>query len=231
MRIKKRLAIAIMIALAASLYLFSGEIAVFVFSKIHNLKITYRSMQKDKARDIIFNDLVIIDQRKKIGFFAKKALIKPVINLSGSSVHFDMSSVNFVKNDTEETGEAFDSLSGLISMPFMTQWRYKNISGDIFFLKNRLNVKKFDAESDAIRLTFTGDIVHDNTVNGSIAIYFHESLTKKIPPELSSVILSNEQDGWKSLSVNLTGNYKTPSVQVSNKLFRLNIKSIKNDAR
>ena len=50
-----------------------------------------------------------------------------------------------------------------------------------------------------------------------------KDVLKDIPPEFSSVIMKEEANEWKSFSVKLKGDLRSPSVQISGKLFRLNI--------
>lgn len=231
----KKVALLVLLAVATAIiiisFVFSGEIALLIFAKAHNLEISYKSMSRGPDKWVLFEKLTVVDSRKGAGFFADTAKIMPDIKFIGSSVKFDMKLVNFIKKGTAEAKESYDSLTDLIAAPFMTQWKYEKISGDIIFGRDRITIKRLEALSREIRLDISGDILHDNTVKGSVTVYFNKSLTSKIPDELSSVILQNEDNEWKSLSVSLTGNYKTPSIQVSNKLFRLNIKSIKNSAK
>jgi hypothetical protein len=86
-----------------------------------------------------------------------------------------------------------------------------------------VTIKDFLAKSDLMKLSFNGDIRRDNTIKSDIVIYFSDELTRKIPPELTKLVLTQEDPGWKSLSVKLEGNYTMPTIQVSSKLFRLNI--------
>jgi hypothetical protein len=44
-----------------------------------------------------------------------------------------------------------------------------------------------------------------------------------MPPELTSMALKGETDGWQSLTVKLEGDLSKPSIQVTGKIFRLNI--------
>jgi hypothetical protein len=74
-----------------------------------------------------------------------------------------------------------------------------------------------------MKLAFNGSMRKDNTIKSDIVIYFADELTGKIPSELTNLVLTQEESGWKSLSVKLEGNYTMPTIQVSSKLFRLNI--------
>ena len=59
-----------------------------------------------------------------------------------------------------------------------------------------------------------------------VTIQFSPDLLKKIPRELSETVLKGSADGWKSLSVDLKGSFKSPSIEVTGRLFKLSIKEI-----
>ncbi len=72
-------------------------------------------------------------------------------------------------------------------------------------------------------MVLKGTLKNCTTIKSEVTIYFADKLTGKIPPELTNLVLKGEDGGWKSLSVQLDGDYSKPSIQVSGRLFRLNI--------
>lgn len=222
---KKIIAVSAVIFITAAvvLYLYFDRLVVFFISNTQNLDISYRSMARASVDTINFKDLSVTDKKSGIGVFSKTGSIKPSVGFNSFKVGFDLQEVNFIRKKTK-AATTYDSLTGLVAIPFNSNWKYERISGSVEKGKDKIEVTGLDAKSEDIRLSFNGTLYHDNNVKSEIKIYFSENLTKKIPDELSSVVLRQEGEGWKSLSVNLTGNFLSPAIQVSGKLFRLNIR-------
>jgi hypothetical protein len=218
---------AVIIILTAAYFSF-GPIAISIFSKIYGLEISYKELNKFSFGEIVFTNLTITHKNSHISASSGSAIFKPIYNTGNPflmGVDLNLHNVRFGKSGTEETA-GYDTLSNLVAIPFSAEWTYKEISGKIIPYKNGLRIDNLKAVSDDIKVSFTGVITYKNIINSDITIYFSQILNKKIPEELSKVVLRNEGDGWKSLSVSLSGDYATPSIQVSGGLFRLNIKSI-----
>lgn len=209
--------IVIVALVASALYLSSNRIAVYFFSKAYNLDIAYKNLKGSYFKKVMFDNLNVIDRKNGIGFFAKSADIRP-----GAIIDFCLRDVHFIKKG-DEPAATYDNLTGLVSIPFSSRWTYKELSGKIRPSRRGIDVDGLIATSDEIKLSLTGAIYYDNTIKSDIVIYFSDKLIEKIPDELSKIVLRDEKDGWKSLSVKLEGNYNMPSIQVSGKLFRLNI--------
>lgn len=214
------LGIIALIAIVGLIYMSLGHIAVYLFARANNLDISYSSLV-GSGTNLIFKNFRVTNKALGLGISAGTAAIRPKLK----GYEFDFADVRFLKKDGDET-TSYENLAGLVAVPFKGSWVYKEISGEVEPYSNGLEVKKLDAVSDEIKLHITGKFNADNTVDTDIKIYFGPGITKKIPEELSKVILTDEDAGWKSLSVGLAGNYAEPSIQVSSKLFRLNIKSI-----
>lgn len=216
----------IFLAIAAfTLYLSSGRIIIYVASKMCGMNISYKSLRNASFTEISFNDLNVIDGGTGLGFFSKYAKMRPIWHagfFQDMTIGFDLRDVRFIKKGEEKAG-AYDTLAGLVFTPFNSRWSYKEISGKVRVYREGLYIKDLQALSDEIKLLFTGTVYRDKTIDSDIVIIFSDKLIEDIPEELSNVVLRDEKDGWKSLSVSLTGDYKAPSIQVSGKLFRLNI--------
>lgn len=220
------------VLIIAILFLFSGTIAIYIFSKTHNVAVSYKDLRVSFLNGLVFNDLNVHDNATGLGIFAKHANIKVRFSdpfFRNITLGLDLADVNFVKGHAKDAG-LYDTLSGLVSVPFESRWQYKKISGSIRTKRDGTELKDFKAASEDIRLAFSGDVYNDDTIKFDIAIYFSGTVTAKIPEELSGVILTREPDGWSGLVVRLEGDYKTPAIQVSSKLFRLNIKALSSQA-
>lgn len=220
----------IIIFLIFALVAFYDRMIIYLFAANNNLNISYKNLTRVSLNEIAFNDLSVVEKKTGIGFFAKysrvKSLGKGIQPPQYAAIDLDLKDVNFIKKETEKN-MSYDSLSGLVSIPFDSHWKYREIRGQIWALKNEVKVKDLMTTSDEIKLLLGGRLNYDtNKLESDIKIYFSEQLTKKIPEELLKVLLVDEKDGWKSLSVRLAGDYKTPSIQVSGKLFRLKINTI-----
>ena len=202
------------------------RIALFALSKFYSLEISYKSLIKDKQNGLVFENLRVTNKKMGLGFYSKHASLKPVRGanfLKTINFDFKFKDVHFIKNRKEVVKTRYDTLSELAAMPFEGRWTYKEISGVAEIFSNGLTLKNFAANGKDIRLTLSGDIFYNNIVDVEISIYFSKDVLKDIPAELHSVIMKDEPNEWKSFSVKLKGDMNSPSVQISGKLFRLNI--------
>ncbi len=211
-------------------YISIGRVALYFIAKTHNLDISYAGYSHELFKRFSFKDLKISDKKIGMGFVSRHATIRPIWSYRSPkdiSADFSLSDVRLVR-DRDEAQEAYDSLEGLVSVPFASRWRYREISGKMSISETGMHIKELNAVSDEIKLAFTGTIYRDNRIDSDIVIYFSQNLVNKIPEELSKVVLTEEGDGWKSLSVHLGGDLHAPSIQISGRLFRLNIRNISN---
>lgn len=213
------------VLLIAALFFYSDRIITgMVLEKRYNLDITYKRSSKDISGEFSFDDLSVVSRSTALGFTAKKAILKPSLAGKNITLDFSLHNVTFIK---KATGEAlkYDTLTALVSSPFNSKWNYTEIRGRLEPGKESVKIDNLEAMSDQIRLSLKGTYFYSGIIDSDIVIYFASQLTKDIPPEFASVVLTGEKDGWKSLSVRLTGDPNKPSIQVSSKLFRLTIKS------
>ncbi|MDD5495912.1 MAG: hypothetical protein PHP46_02275 [Candidatus Omnitrophica bacterium] len=209
-------------------YLFFARIALYMISISQGLDIRYGKLKNAGFKELLFDDLKISEKKNGIGFLAKKAKIRPQWSqkfLSEPAFDMKLYDVSFLKRDREDPTR-YSDIDDLVAAPFKSSCRYKEISLKIKKMRDGMLIEGLDAKSDDIRLSLNGSLKTDNTIDLAIIIYFSDTLTRKVPEELTKVILKDDKAGWKSLSVNLRGNYSTPSIQLTGKLFRLNIKAI-----
>mgnify|MGYP003393186618 CR=1 FL=1 len=230
MRLRRYLLVILIIGAGLfTVYLNFDRVALFTISKLYSLEISYKHLAKDPKVGLTFDDLRIINSRLGVGFFSRRAAIKPEWGagwLKSALLDFKFKDVHFLKNKTNENKTAYDTLSQLIAMPFEGRWMYKEVSGLIEVFSNGITIKRFSADGKEMRVIVTGDLYYNNTVDLDVTMHFSKEVLKEIPPELHSVIMQDEPNNWKSFSVKVKGNLNSPSVQVSGKLFRLNIGTI-----
>jgi hypothetical protein len=215
-----------LVIMVAVLYFSFDHVLIYVLSKAYNLNFSYSSLKMESFNHYILEDLNIINKKMGLGLFSRYADIKLTWNrlpFKNMITDFSLKEVNFLKEEPVGKAVCYDSICELVSVPFDSNWTYKEISGKIQPFEDGINIMDFMAVSDEIKLSFRGTIFYTQTLNIDAVIYFSDKLVGKIPKELSTVILQNEDNGWKSLSVKLTGDYKAPSIQVTSKLFRLSV--------
>lgn len=223
-----------LIILMSLIFLFFDHIALYLISKAYALTISYTDSRRSSFREYEFGNLKVIDKTTGTGLVSQYAKLRPQWQLNRPadlSIDFNLREVRLVR-EKEEAKDRYDTLTGIVAVPFTSRWVYKDISGRIGTFENGLHITRFSALGDEIKFSLSGTLSTDastnNTLDMNIVIYFSEKLTKKIPEVLSTVVLNPEPDNWKSLSVNLKGDLKSPSIELSGKLFRLNIKSASN---
>jgi len=224
-------AVALALAAAISAVAFNfPKIAVGVFEAVTGLDVKYDKMLLKTGGSLAFDGLTITDSKKGLGIFSKDATVMMLWNGPDprkAALAFDLKVVHFIKV-AKDGAPSYDTLDGLVALPFDDRWIYDELSGKVSGPKGDIVIRDFMAKSPQIRLSFNGEMTRTDKIRSDIVIYFAESLTSKIPPELTKLVLKDEPDGWKSLTVKLDGDFRAPSIQVSSKLFRLNI-NVKND--
>lgn len=206
-------------------YLNLERIALFAASRLYSQEISYKHLAKDPESGLIFKDFRMMNSKLGVGFFSQRAIIKLAFGaswLKSVLLDFKFKNVHFLKDRADDNKTAYDTLSQLIAMPFEGRWTYKDVSGLIEIFSNGITIKRFSANGKEMRLMVTGDFYYSNILDADITIYFSKEVLREIPPELYSVIMKDEPDGWKSFSVKIKGDLSSPSIQVTGKVFRLN---------
>jgi len=220
----KRVILSFMLFLSLSiacLAIFYGHIAVFVFAKSNNIDISYGRLTVISLTEFALKELNVVERKRGVGLSSSRGLIELTFD-KPPSAGFVLDDVHFIgKTGGEES--SYGNIDGLIAVPFSSLWKYKTISGKIISTKNGTELKDFMAVSDEIRFSINGSLTDGDIINADIVIYFGKDLTGKIPPELASMVLKDGENEWKDLAIKLDGNLAKPSIQVTGKLFRLNI--------
>jgi len=218
------ISLALVIA-AAALYLYADRIALFLISRECNVTIAYQGLKHASFNRYDFSGFTVTDNTSRIGLSAKEAVIKPIwkeIAAGKLAIDVALSDVAFIKRSGEKTDD-YETFEGLAALPLSSQWAYRDIRGILETSNGDIRLRDFVASGDMLRFSVTGDFLKDATINTDITIYFSDRLLEKVPKQFIKGVLKEEGDGWQSFSMKLTGNYKSPSIQVTGKLFRLNI--------
>jgi len=230
--VKKRTLFAVISAAvlgaALILYLLSGRIYLYVFSRTHNLDISCSKITNISFGHFEVTDLMMRDRASGFSISSKaSSMLFRIrdIRLKDVTIDFRFKDVRFGKKGGKEN-LIYSSLTGLVAIPFDSRWQYNEMSGKIKTMKGGSEIKDFSAAGKDIKLSIKGTVLENDTINLDIIIYFGKELYDMIAPEVAGILLSKEENDWSSLSVHLEGDYKTPSIQLSSKLFRLNIKAI-----
>lgn len=222
----KALSIAVLLFLTLAVFIiFYGHLMVFAFSRLNNMDISYKRLTTAGLNEFVFKDLKATERPRGIGLSSSNAKVKLTFDGSSScgiAANFAFNDVRFIKKAPDRES-SYNNVDGLIAVPFSSLLTYKTVVGKVGTVKNGIVVKDFMASSDTVKFSFDGLLTKSNTINAGISVYFTEGLIGKIPPELTSMVLKDEALGWKSLSVRLEGDLAKPSIQVTGKLFRLNI--------
>lgn len=223
MKNKAIIIITVVAILAVGTYAAIDRIAVYALSRVFNLEIKYSGLKRSGITQFTFRRLTCVDKARGFGVSADEALIKP--DFRSMAVDFDLQGVRFVKK-TSDRMAPIDSLSKIVEEPFTGNWNYMKMSGSVKPIRGGVEMTRFEAAGDNMKLKMDGSVLESGPIEAVINISFSAESAKKIPAELASVLLSDEDGGWKTVSVNLSGNYRSPSIQVTGKMFRLSVKEI-----
>jgi len=209
----------------------SDHLLLHTLAKSSSLDLSYKSLHKQGGGKLRLNDLRLTGKTSGLGISSEEAFVTPKLlhfGFKGVIFYFSLNRVRFLSN-VKSGPDKFDDIASLVSLPFSKNWVYENISGNLEMSKRGLILKDIKAAGNDITLALNGIINSDNTADLDIKIGFSKSVYERIPKELSGLVLAGEEGQWKNLSVHLTGNFSKPSIQLSSKLFRLNIKEIEAD--
>ncbi len=143
----------------------------------------------------------------------------------GFNIGVDLRDVRISKKGA--LADAYENLGALVSAPFDGSLKYREIRGVIRPRSGRILIDELTADGDDIKVNLKGALFFvEERADLDVVIQFSQSLLKKIPRELSEAILKECPGGWKSLSVNLKGSFKSPAIEVTGRLFRLSIKEM-----
>ncbi len=222
-RIFLTLVIAI-VALGAVTAAFFDRMVIFAVSRYNGIETGYSRLYRE-AGAIVLDDLSLAENRRGVGLYCKRAVLKPALKdffKKGLEIYFNLEDARFKKIGDSGRPSA-DPLSAMVLVPFEGAWRYSDIEGDLVINGRAMAIKKLDAAGKDLKFYLSGNINADDTIELSVKIYFSQNAVRQLPDEFTEAVLSDEDDTWKTLSVKLEGNYRSPGIQLTGKLFRLNI--------
>lgn len=221
--------IAALVIAAAALYMTWDRIVIYFVAEKYDVAISYTSVRNQNFRELQFENMRIIDRARGSGLFALHAKLWPAIGLQAEgarSVSFELKGVKFIPSVKKEKASERDYMMDIIALPFDGKWAYKDMAGDLAEHEKGIYVRKFVASGDMMNLSVNGYLFKNNVVDLNLTVYFSPAMLKEVPDSVTGVVLKQETGGWKSLSAHLTGDLSQPSIELSGKLFRLNIKQI-----
>jgi len=205
--------------------LFFDRILLFSVSKYAGIDLSYSGSRLAGRGAMELRDFRVRDRKRGAELYAKNAVVglarRPSLE-RGLAVRFRLDDASFKKSQPLPEARR-DAISRIAMMPFEGSWVYSAISGDAVFTGRTLRLKDFLAVGKDIRFEAECVFYANDTVDADMKISFSRPAVEKFPEELTSVILQDD-GGWKTLELHLKGDYATPSIQLSGKLFRLNIR-------
>jgi len=213
---------------AAVIAYFAPRAVIAVVSARHGLATTYRDLQVLDLRTFRCKDLKVLDKKKGVGIVANDARVRidalsPRAGMSAFT--FEMSRVRFTAK-AQGRGNHDDTLLGIVMTPFKSKWRYKTIRGSIVNTPEGTMLKDCSASGDEIELAISGRLLSNETIDADIAVAFSPDTAETMPDMVSQMVFKERPDGWRSFSARLTGDARTPSIQMTGNLFRLNIGAV-----
>lgn len=116
------------------------------------------------------------------------------------------------------------SVSNMLTIPKMPDVEFREIDGILNFKRDALYVKNIAAETEAMKIKGSGWLAKDGGLNCKFHFSFAAALTNNIPDIIKTTLLTSEEDGWMGITLNATGNYARPSLQIDSETFKLNIR-------
>ena len=227
MRIIKNIIIVLcaLVLLTAMTVFFLDRPVTYLLSRVYNLEITYKSYSLNISRGIVFKDFSAVSKDSGVGISCDVAAIRPSFEAKKLILNLNLDLVNFIKKAEYEPAR-YDTITEVVLSPFSSAWKYRVVKGVLEPRARGVKIRSLEAVSDAIKVRLSGDFENNRIVESDIVIYFSPQMVEKLPPELAGMALTDDEGGWRSLSVRLTGDFSKPSIQISSKSFRLKINAV-----
>jgi len=211
--------------LTAGIIMLYGHAAVLICSGLNDVDVSYKKMITASPTEFVFRDLKVVGRHRGIGLSSSGASVKLIFDKPSplnATADFSLNDVQFIRKGGEQV-VSYNDIDGLLALPFSSLWNYKTISGKINSIKDGIKIRDFLASGDTVKFSIDGTMTGGNVIDADITIYFSGDLAGKIPPELANMALRGGEGGWKSLTLKVKGDLAKPSIQITGKLFRLNI--------
>ncbi len=212
-------------ALVISFFIAFDRIVAAIVSRYSGLRMTYSRLSPDRTGKIIVRGLELTEPKSGLALHAEKGVLKPRMEFGPGTrfgISFTLEGAHFNKHEKGPRA-GYSTFSDLAVIPFQHAWNYSVISGDIVFDGKTIEVRNFKAQSADIRLDIKGSLSAESKIDATIKVSFSGDAGRQIPEEIAVPVLQDEGDGWKYLTVRVQGDYRAPAVQISSKLFRLDI--------
>ena len=203
----------VLVLVASFIYLNSGRVFVFCVNKFTDINISY-----DSSKGNIFNEIQIEGLRVELkeknlsckvstGYASAdfKKLFKNrelVLNVKLERVSFSIGSEGDMSGKTTPV-----SSDSLLTLPFSLGQEFNNIDFKLDYKEDILKVLDVTALSQDIR--FGGEYVYSRRKNNVLVdfkISFSPVLADSFPETLRKNMLSPDEGGWYSTTINYKGN-------------------------
>ncbi len=216
------------IAASALLIFLSRErIGLYLISRSYGLEVSYAKLAKGPSGEYILSGFRALYRKADMGISSREARVTPAWRFAYPvrfHADFKLRDVKLLAGMRGSGG----GIASLISIPFEERWTYDEVSGRIETGDDAIYIKYLSARGDEISFSFSGILRAKKTLDADLVIYFSKDAATAVPEAFQETVLSNEGEGRKSLSVHLAGDLKAPSVTLSGKMFRLNVKTVTN---
>lgn len=223
---KKAIAVIAVIVISAAVLavLNLDKIIVYYFAKTNGLDVGYSGIRWQGLDGLVLGDLRVTEKKSGLGLYSSSAVVRLAENRTagGMVIDFDMKDTNFISAAPSEG--AFGDVTGLVAGAFSDKVKYVELSGRLSRFGDTLKIERLTATGDLMKLDTAGTINGSGGLSLDCTIFFSDQIKSRIPKELSDVILKEEQGKWPSLTVHIEGDYRAPSINVSGRRFRLNIR-------
>src|SRR3989338_3320446 len=111
--------IIIMLIAILAIYLFFDRLIILYFSATYNMDISYKNLNKPTFKEMVFNDLKILDKRTGLAMFSKNAKLKTLFIAKrgfGLEAYFDLYDVSFANEKPNKDSGEYDIISKLVSI-------------------------------------------------------------------------------------------------------------------
>lgn len=223
---KKTLILTAVAALTAAAIgsIFFERALIYLLARNNGLDIGYSSIKRTGPGEYLARDLLLAESGSGIGLRAEGGRVK-VLSLSAPdifTVRFELNDVNFIKAAPPEN--LYNDPQGLVASAFGDDIVYRELSGTVKRSRGVISADEITASGDLVKVRLSGSLSDSGDVFSEWRVSFSDSMRRRIPKELSEAVLESGADGWYGFSFTIRGNVKAPSISVSGKRFRLNIK-------
>ncbi|MEA3305443.1 MAG: AsmA-like C-terminal region-containing protein, partial [Candidatus Omnitrophota bacterium] len=215
MKIKK--IIIIILAMVLCVWLFPiklntiNHVILLPFEKAFQKKIEFTASSIWLPGKIFLKEASVTDKSGKLYYCEEVSFRYNVVGMlfGKKELTFNLKKVNLYRDV-----DLLNSVSAMLEMSKIPDIEFDAIAGAVKFYKDGIHIKRLSAYNDAMRISGDGRVNAEGVLNCNVNFSFSKNITDMIPDIGKAIILKDEGDGWMGLSLNVTGNYKRPSLRL-----------------